>query len=190
MSADPTVSNVPPDPAAPDTAQDPANETMPVSMPGLRGNGDGPAAETDRKKIDPRWREYYDALLQQRDYLLDQTSNLITTAREVNPDPIQDEGPAATATESNQRDQSLGTLSFDQDQLAEINAAIDKIETGGDYGICEMTGRPIPAERLKAIPWTRFTREAEEDMERRGQAPKAKLAPLGQLNERRPPETQ
>lgn len=61
---------------------------------------------------------------------------------EVNPDIVQVEGSAATGTES-QRDQSLGTCSFD-DILLEIDAAIDKVETGRGYGLCEITGPPIP----------------------------------------------
>ena len=32
----------------------------------------------------------------------------------------------------------------------------------GAYGICERTGKRIPMQRLRAVPWTRFTKEAEE----------------------------
>src|SRR5258708_7273215 len=109
MSADPTISKFPIEPGVSSKPADPMNETVPVSVPGLRGRGEGSAALTAPDAIDPRWREYHDALLRQRDYLVDQMSNLTTTAREINPNPIQKGGPAATATESNQRDQSLGT---------------------------------------------------------------------------------
>lgn len=36
-------------------------------------------------------------------------------------------------------------------QLAEVKAALDKIETG-KYGICESCGKPIEKERLEANP--------------------------------------
>jgi RNA polymerase-binding protein DksA len=39
--------------------------------------------------------------------------------------------------------------------LAEIDAALKRIEDG-TYGICEVCGKPIAAERLAAIPWTRL----------------------------------
>lgn len=44
----------------------------------------------------------------------------------------------------------------DMEVLREIEEALKRIENG-TYGICEWTGEEIPYERLKAIPWTRFT---------------------------------
>ena len=38
--------------------------------------------------------------------------------------------------------------------VEEIDHALAKIELG-TYGICEVSGQPIPKERLKAIPWAR-----------------------------------
>ncbi len=38
--------------------------------------------------------------------------------------------------------------------VEEIDHAMTKIELG-TYGICEVSGQPIPRERLKAIPWAR-----------------------------------
>jgi RNA polymerase-binding protein DksA len=42
-----------------------------------------------------------------------------------------------------------------RDTLAEIDAALQRIEDG-TYGICEVCGKPIGADRLNAIPWTRL----------------------------------
>jgi RNA polymerase-binding transcription factor DksA len=42
-----------------------------------------------------------------------------------------------------------------RDTLAEIDAALQRIEDG-TYGICENCGKPIAPERLLAIPWTRL----------------------------------
>jgi RNA polymerase-binding transcription factor DksA len=71
---------------------------------------------------------------------------------------------ADAATDSFDRDLVLGLLSFEQEGLYEIDAALKRIEDG-TYGICELTGKPIPWERLAAIPWTRFSIEAENQLE-------------------------
>jgi RNA polymerase-binding transcription factor DksA len=42
-----------------------------------------------------------------------------------------------------------------QQTLAEIDAALRRIDDG-TYGICEVCGKPIPPERLAAIPWARL----------------------------------
>jgi RNA polymerase-binding protein DksA len=42
-----------------------------------------------------------------------------------------------------------------KETLAEIDAALQRIEDG-TYGICEVCGKPIGAERLAAIPWARL----------------------------------
>jgi RNA polymerase-binding transcription factor DksA len=42
-----------------------------------------------------------------------------------------------------------------KETLTEIEAALKRIEDG-TYGICEVCGKPIGAERLSAIPWTRL----------------------------------
>jgi RNA polymerase-binding transcription factor DksA len=42
------------------------------------------------------------------------------------------------------------------DELAEIDAALERLYQKPDqFGICEDSGREIPFERLKIIPWAR-----------------------------------
>ncbi|MFS0656207.1 TraR/DksA family transcriptional regulator [Bacillus sp. 179-C3.3 HS] len=49
------------------------------------------------------------------------------------------------------------TLDQVDDQLEdEIDAALTRMENG-TYGICEKTGKDIPYERLKAVPYTRYS---------------------------------
>lgn len=45
-------------------------------------------------------------------------------------------------------------------QLQLVNKALKKIEDG-TYGICEKTGKEIPVERLKAIPWAETVADAQ-----------------------------
>lgn len=63
------------------------------------------------------------------------------------------------------RDFALSLLSKEQDALNEIQDALKRIDQRS-YGYCEMTGKRIHEERLEALPFTRFTREAQEQIER------------------------
>ena len=69
----------------------------------------------------------------------------------------------------------IGTDTFDQDftlslaenerqQLREIDAALQRIEDMS-YGVCQMTGKPIPKARLEAKPWAKYTVEAARIIE-------------------------
>jgi len=57
---------------------------------------------------------------------------------------------------------SLGT--HERERVAEVQAALERMDAG-TYGICEETGDPIPFERLKSEPTTRYTVEALEMLE-------------------------
>lgn len=57
------------------------------------------------------------------------------------------------------------TLDQVDDQLeGEIDAALKRMEDG-TYGICEKTGKDIPYERLKAVPYTRYSIVAKKNEE-------------------------
>ena len=72
---------------------------------------------------------------------------------------------ADAGSDAYDRDFALSLLSQEQDALNEINEALTRIENG-TYGICEMSGRRIPEVRLEALPFTRFTVECQEQIER------------------------
>ncbi|HZO88124.1 MAG TPA: TraR/DksA C4-type zinc finger protein [Chthonomonadaceae bacterium] len=52
-----------------------------------------------------------------------------------------------------------------REMLRRIDIALARIEEG-TYGICEVTGKPIPVERLRALPWATMTVEAAERTDR------------------------
>jgi len=60
-------------------------------------------------------------------------------------------GDLASVTYERELDDGLeeGVL----DTLRQIDAALQRIEDG-TYGVCEICGKPIGVERLRAIPWT------------------------------------
>lgn len=54
---------------------------------------------------------------------------------------------------------------LDAEKLKQIDRALEKIEDG-TYGICEGTGKPIPEARLRAVPWTPYSIEYAESLEK------------------------
>jgi RNA polymerase-binding transcription factor DksA len=81
-------------------------------------------------------------------------------------DPAETHGvhPADGGTEEADRILALCLLSGEQDALHEVESAIRRI-LSGTYGICEKTGARIPMQRLRAVPWTRHTKEAQDALE-------------------------
>lgn len=53
-----------------------------------------------------------------------------------------------------ERERDLVLSAQAQHTVTEIDHALAKLEDG-TYGICEVSGQPIPKERLRAIPWAR-----------------------------------
>ncbi len=72
---------------------------------------------------------------------------------------------ADAGSDAYEKDFALSLLSQEQDALYEVEQAIKRIETG-TYGVCEMSGEQIPATRLEAIPYARFTATCQEQMEK------------------------
>jgi RNA polymerase-binding protein DksA len=60
---------------------------------------------------------------------------------------------ADTATETFERELDEGLEEDAREQLRKIDEALARIEAG-TYGLCEVDGKPIPVERLEAVPWT------------------------------------
>lgn len=66
-----------------------------------------------------------------------------------------DNHPADLATELYEREKDMALKGHDDDELAKVNAALEKIENG-TYGVCEVCHQEIPYDRLVAIPYTAF----------------------------------
>ena len=72
---------------------------------------------------------------------------------------------ADAGSDAYDRDFTLSLLSQEQDALYEIEEALKRIEKG-TYGICEMSAKTIPTERLEVRPYARFTVECQEIVDR------------------------
>jgi DnaK suppressor protein len=51
-----------------------------------------------------------------------------------------------------EREQAIDDDARDRDLLGRIDRALARIESG-TYGVSEVSGKPIPIERLEALPW-------------------------------------
>lgn len=78
-------------------------------------------------------------------------------------DEVRDTPERASAEERRGLELTLGT--HERERASEVQAALLRIDAG-TYGICEETGEPIPFERLRSEPTTRYTVEALELLER------------------------
>jgi RNA polymerase-binding protein DksA len=102
--------------------------------------------------------EFQALLEQERDRLLHATGRL----HRENSSDLEDELGESSATDNHMADTASATFDREldegieegmEDTLRRIDAALQRIEDG-TYGICEICGKPIGEERLRAIPWT------------------------------------
>jgi YteA family regulatory protein len=88
-----------------------------------------------------------------------------------------DNHPADLATETFEREKDVGLVGDARELLARAEAALKRLAEG-EYGRCQVCGRPIARERLAAQPWVelcfgcqkareaqrRYTRPVEEEV--------------------------
>ena len=136
-------------------------------------------AGPDLMKVKPEWQQFCLHLLELREQLVKQMSGLAAeSAQEMAGYSLH---MADSGTDNFDRDFALSLLSSDQDAVFEIEEALKRIERK-TYGICELTAKPIPRARLEAIPWTRFTVEAQAQLEREGALKSRRLGALGSID--------
>jgi len=75
---------------------------------------------------------------------------------------------ADIGTDTYDQDFMLGLAEHERERLREIDDAIRRI-VDKTYGVCQMTGKPIPKARLEAKPWAKYTIEAARQLERQWQ---------------------
>lgn len=132
----------------------------------------------DIKRVKAEWQKYYQHLVELRDQLRRQMDGLAQeSAQEMAGYSLH---MADSGTDNFDRDFALSLLSSDQDAIYEIEEALKRIEKK-TYGICELTGKSIPKARLEAIPWTRFTVEAQAQLEKDGALRSRRLGQLGTI---------
>ena len=144
----------------------PAAATLPPAMAAEKtatnklGGGKAAAKKTAAKK--PLFDDKY--LEKQRKLLLAERSRYITSAtrlkaeadslvEEREPGDVQfDEESGEGDTLAVERERDLALSAHARAAVDQIDAALARIEDG-TYGICLVSGKPIPRQRLNAIPW-------------------------------------
>lgn len=151
-----------------------------ATLASILGKSAAPSARNGvPREVKPEWEKYYRTLLDLRERLLHQMSGLAKeSAEEMASYSLH---MADSGTDNFDRDFALSLLSSDQDAIYEIEEALKRIEKN-TYGVCELTGKAIPRARLDAIPWTRFTVEAQAQLEREGALRQRRLGQLGTVD--------
>jgi RNA polymerase-binding transcription factor DksA len=156
-----------------------SRKSGPATSASILGLSSAPSSSNGKPKIKSQWAKYYRNLLDLRERLLHQMSGLAKeSAEEMSNYSLH---MADSGTDNFDRDFALSLLSSDQDAIYEIEEALKRIERN-TYGICELTAKPIPIPRLDAIPWTRFTVEAQSQLEREGALRQRRLGQLGTVD--------
>lgn len=71
---------------------------------------------------------------------------------------------ADIGSDTYEQDFMLGMAESERKQIREIDDALMRI-SDSTYGVCQLTGEPIPKARLDAKPWAKYTIEAARQME-------------------------
>jgi RNA polymerase-binding transcription factor DksA len=152
---------------------------VPATAASILGKPPVPVKKNGEIKIRPEWQQYYNRLVELREQLTRQMNGLAReSAQEMAGYSLH---MADSGTDNFDRDFALSLLSSDQDAIYEIEEALKRIEKK-TYGVCELTGKPIPRARLEAIPWTRFTVQAQAQLEKDGALRQRRLGALGTVD--------
>jgi RNA polymerase-binding transcription factor DksA len=114
--------------------------------------------------VPSQWAWHYRTLCHLRDRLA--RAHTEHTNEVSNPSEMLGVDVADTAQEQAVRDLLWAELAAEDDQLFEVDCALQRIHDGV-YGFCEETGNVIPPERLRAVPWTRYCRTVAEEREKK-----------------------
>jgi RNA polymerase-binding transcription factor DksA len=121
--------------------------------------------------VPEKYRRFYRLLVDLRDHVLESLGQHSeeTLKRSAKEDAGDLSGygqhMADAGTDTFDRDFALSLVSSEQEALSEVEAAIKRIHDG-TYGICELTGKPIGRDRLLAVPFTRYSAEAQKELEK------------------------
>jgi RNA polymerase-binding transcription factor DksA len=140
------------------------------------------------KDVPEKFRRYYKLLLDLRKHLtegieLHSEETLKRSAKDDAGDlSAYGQHMADAGTDTFDRDFALSLVSSEQEALTEIDAAIKRIHDG-TYGICEITQKPIAKDRLLAVPFTRYSAQAQKDLERNRHRSRTQAGLFGELGE-------
>ncbi len=105
---------------------------------------------------------FRERLLAERETILSKLNKHLNEAM------VDDDRPADELDQAGRiSDQAYLMRLADKEQklIKQIDRALEKFEKG-EFGLCEGTGEPISRKRLEVRPWTRYSIEYKEQLER------------------------
>lgn len=107
-----------------------------------------------------------------KDFLDRQHHVLTALQARLNGRPLSVEAPSSgdladTGSFVSELNDMMSLASNQRQLLRDVNDALRRLDKGS-YGVCELSGDPIPQARLEALPWARFTIAVQEQVERDG----------------------
>jgi RNA polymerase-binding transcription factor DksA len=127
--------------------------------------------DVDPENVPEKFRRFYKLLIELRAHVLESLGHHSeeTLKRSAKEDAGDLSGygqhMADAGTDTFDRDFALSLVSNEQDALSEVEAAIKRVRDG-TYGICELSGKPISKDRLLVVPFTRYSAEAQKELEK------------------------
>ncbi len=147
-----------------------------------------PAPSLSDKDVPEKFKRYYKLLLDLRSHLTEEIErHSEETLKRSAKDDAGDlsaygQHMADAGTDTFDRDFALSMVASEQEALSEIDAAIKRIHDGS-YGTCEITQKPIAKERLLAVPFTRYSAEAQKELERNRHRARTQAGLFGEIGE-------
>ncbi len=145
-------------------------------------------ADPGAEDVPEKFRRYYKLLIELRNHLtgqLDQhTEDTLKRSAKEDSGDLSSYGQhmADAGTDTFDRDFALSLVSNEQEALSEVEAAIQRIKAG-TYGVCEISQKPIAKERLLAVPFTRYSAEAQKQLERNRHRSRTQAGLFGEMGE-------
>jgi DnaK suppressor protein len=110
-------------------------------------------------------QKYKQQLLDLRESLVGQLNSAQKQSFEdFAPDEVQD--PVDLAVLDREQTIMLSISESERDLLEMIDEALQRIELGGSYGICQNCKQEIAEMRLDAVPYARYCMNCQEKLER------------------------
>jgi DnaK suppressor protein len=102
-------------------------------------------------------------LLEERADIMHNIENLREDVKDLELEFEADEGDP----ELTEREKNLVLLATFEQRLEEIDLAMEKLNRGNNYGICQNCGQAIDPERLKIVPEAQYCVPCKTKLERR-----------------------
>ena len=96
---------------------------------------------------------------------IDEMRAQIGNARENEGDSAYSYHMADAGTDAMEMEKLYLMIARQQKYVGYLDRALDRIQNG-TYGICKVSGKPIPKERLMAVPHTEISIEAKQQQQR------------------------